>query len=147
MRFDELQNDRYRAGDRRSERPHKAGPSIYILSFFGNCGDLLTERCERNGEHRLRETVTDIGNVNVHQTPHHAEVRDHKDQNGKDNIIQELNSQIEQYKIQNDEIKNEYNDKIEQFNNKIKNYQSVTQREKEKMRLETYRTVLQIPRM
>ena len=42
-----------------------------------------------------------------------------KDQNGKDNIIQELNSQIEQYKIENDEIKNEYNDKIEQYNNKI----------------------------
>ena len=35
-----------------------------------------------------------------------------KDQNGKDNIIQELNSQIEQYKIKNDEIKNEYNVKM-----------------------------------
>ena len=43
-----------------------------------------------------------------------------KGQNSKDNIIQQLNSEIEQYKIENEEIVNEHNSKVEEYENKIK---------------------------
>ena len=43
-----------------------------------------------------------------------------KDKDGKENIIQQLNSEIEQYKIENEEIINETNTKIEEYENKIK---------------------------
>ena len=41
-----------------------------------------------------------------------------KGQNSKDNVIQQLNNEIEQYKIDNEEIVNEYNSKVEEYENK-----------------------------
>ena len=41
-----------------------------------------------------------------------------KGQKSKDNIIQQLNNEIEQYKIENKRIVNEYNSKVEEYENK-----------------------------
>ena len=43
-----------------------------------------------------------------------------KGQKSKDNIIQQLNNEIEQYKIENEEIVNEHYSKVEEYENKIK---------------------------
>ena len=42
-----------------------------------------------------------------------------EDKNNKDNIIEELNSEIEKYRIENDEMKNEHNNIIEEYENQI----------------------------